>query len=158
MSSSLNVQKLLSRSMKSLVCFLKNCHKSNKPNKWTLCIQKLTATTIQWALLPQGRLLCSPLPGKKITSKIFIVNTILFTSAGVLWHTCSVWQAAHIPAQVNLSFYPLCDLLSYSYHKVCRGGFMIPEENKLNKYVTSVVHSCMNKATGIPSITGWKGK
>lgn len=33
---------------------------------------------------------------------------------------------------------------------------MIPEENKLDKYVTLVVHSCMNKVTEIPSITGWK--
>ena len=88
------------------------------------------------------------------------IPTFPFISAGVLQHTCSVRQSTApsmlFPIQVHLSFYPLCDLLSNSYHKARRGAFKTLEENKSDQRVTSVVHSCMNKEVGIPSVTVWK--
>lgn len=112
--------------------------------------------SLQWdELWPQQPALCS-------LHKIFISGegshlSILMQRYSSMHAQFGGWhQSIHFPTQVDLYFFPLCDLLSNGYHEAHRRGFMIFEANILGKHAVWVVYSWMNKKSGIPSIAGWK--
>lgn len=112
--------------------------------------------SLQWnELWPQQPALCSLhktfISGEGSHLSILLQRYSSMHAQFAGWH-----QSIHFPTQVDLYFFPLCDLLSNGYHEAHRRGFMIFEANILGKHAVWVVYSWMNKKSGIPSIAGWK--